>query len=118
MTSLHNPSRGEIWDIEFDPTKGAEINKTRPAVVMSVSSVGKLPLRIVVPITDWDNRFSDFPWFVRLSTSKANGLSKESGADAFQVKSVSVNRFRKRRGQVLDAQLDDIASAIAICIGL
>ena len=32
--------------------EGAEIGKTRPAVVMSEDTVGRLPLRIVVPATD------------------------------------------------------------------
>ena len=46
-----------------------------------------------------------------------NGLTKDSGADAFQVKSVSESRFVRYVGLVTDAQLDDIASAVAMCVG-
>ncbi|MEI6435760.1 MAG: type II toxin-antitoxin system PemK/MazF family toxin [Bacteroidota bacterium] len=42
----------EIWLINLDQTKGAEIQKTRPAIIVSDNSVGKLPLKIIVPITD------------------------------------------------------------------
>jgi mRNA interferase MazF len=38
--------QGEIWLINLDPTVGAEIRKTRPAVVVSDNSLGKLPLKI------------------------------------------------------------------------
>jgi len=64
------PNRGEIWWIRFDPTQGAEIGKTRPATVVSVPSVGRLPLRIVVPITEWNPRWVTVPWLVFLKKAK------------------------------------------------
>jgi hypothetical protein len=39
------------------------------------------------------------------------------GADAFQVKSLSENRFVRKIGQVTVDQMEEIASAIALCIG-
>jgi mRNA interferase MazF len=51
-TKPPDPKRGEIWLVNFDPTIGAEIRKQRPAVVVSLTTVGRLPLRIVTPITD------------------------------------------------------------------
>jgi PemK-like, MazF-like toxin of type II toxin-antitoxin system len=39
MSTPPNPSRGEVWDICFDPSVGAEIQKTRPAVVVNIASV-------------------------------------------------------------------------------
>jgi mRNA interferase MazF len=50
---MPTPKRGEVWTVRFDPAVGAEIQKVRPAVVIGVDSVGRLPLKIVVPITDW-----------------------------------------------------------------
>jgi mRNA interferase MazF len=37
-----NPKRGEIWLVNLDPTVGAEIKKTRPALVISSDFIGKL----------------------------------------------------------------------------
>jgi len=82
-----------------------------------MDSIGRLPLRMVVPITDWKPQYAFYPWFVELPASPTNGLTKDSGADAFQTKSVSENRFAKLLGQISAAQLDDIASAIALCVG-
>lgn len=116
MTATPNPQRGEIWDVKFDPAVGAEIQKTRPAVVVSDNAIGKLPLRMVVPITGWEVGYCSYPWMVKLVPSTSNGLTKESGADAFQVKSVSISRFVRRRGYLLGSSMDDIASAIALCV--
>ncbi len=84
---------------------------------MSVSEIGVLPLRIIVPITDWKPRYTRFPWFVHLASTAGNGLSKESGADAFQVKSLSIDRFVHQKGTLMPSDVENIAAAIALCIG-
>ena len=103
--------------MRFDPVTGAEIAKTRPAVVLNLPAVGKLPLRIVVPITEWKPAYAVAPWLVYLKPTKANGLSKDSAGDAFQVKSVSVDRFISRAGAVTADQLEQISAAVALCVG-
>jgi mRNA-degrading endonuclease toxin of MazEF toxin-antitoxin module len=49
--------------------------------------------------------------------SALNGLSKDSGADAFQVKSVSETRFTNLLGNVTASELDDIAQAVTLVVG-
>ena len=117
MPTAPTPRRGKVWLIDFDPSVGAEIRKLRPAVVISLDAIGRLPLRLVVPITDWKPQFGHLPWFVLIPASAANGLLKDSGADAFQTKSVSEARFVRLLGRLSNTQLDDIASAIALCVG-
>jgi mRNA interferase MazF len=109
--------RGQVWNVRFDPSIGAEIQKVRPAVIVNDDAIGRLPLRIVVPITDWKTTYTTLPWFVFLPAIKTNGLTKDSGADAFQVKSLSVTRFVSLLGSVTIGQIDDIASAITLCVG-
>jgi mRNA interferase MazF len=117
MAKAQVPQRGEIWLLHFDPAVGAEIRKLRPAVVVNLDSIGKLPLRIVVPLTDWQAAFAALPWFVPIAANSANGLAKDSGADAFQVKSLSVARFDRKLGAVSAAQMDAISGSIAMCVG-
>jgi mRNA interferase MazF len=118
MSSDAPPKQGEIWLVDFDPSVGSEMQKIRPAVVVSDNSAGKLPLRIVVPITDWKEHYADFPWFTELQPTTANGLSKASGADGFSVKSVSLKRFSKKLGTVTGDELQDIHYTIVFCLGL
>jgi mRNA interferase MazF len=97
MARVPQTKRGEIWQVRFDPSIGAEIRKQRPAVVMNPDETGRLPLRIVVPITDWQPAFASLSWFVFLRASPDHGWSKDSGADAFRVKSVDACRAHRSR---------------------
>ena len=44
--------RGEVWLVNLNPTLGAEMSKTRPAIIVNDDTIGTLPLRVIVPITD------------------------------------------------------------------
>lgn len=70
--------QNEIWLINLDPSIGAEIRKTRPAVIISDDALGKLPLKIIVPVTDWKDHYQVAPWMVKIYPSVENGLSKIS----------------------------------------
>ena len=109
-------SRGDVWLVNLDPTIGQEIKKTRPAVVVSSNSIGKLPLKIIVPITDWKPPYANYPWMVYLEPDQQNGLSKKSGADTFQVRSVDQARLTRKLGQLPEPVMEEIATGIAICI--
>ncbi|RJX27174.1 MAG: type II toxin-antitoxin system PemK/MazF family toxin [Dethiobacter sp.] len=109
-------SRGQIWYVELNPTRGAEIHKERPCVVVSSDVIGKLPLKLVVPITGWDDRYENSPWHVKLEPDSLNCLDKPSTADAYQVRSVAVERFTTCKGVVSPEQLADIVAAIGIVI--
>lgn len=94
------PQRGEIWLVNFDPTIGTEIRKTRPAVVVSSDAVGRLPIKLVAPLTDWKEHFAPNLWHVRIDPNPANGLTKVSAADALQLRGMDHRRFVRKLGQV------------------
>ena len=77
-TNPLNPRRGEVWDVDFDPTVGSEIQKTRPAVVISSDDMGRLPIRLVAPITGWQDRFKGNIWRVPIQCYQRldKGLSR------------------------------------------
>jgi len=100
--------QNEVWLINLDPTVGAEIKKTRPAIIVNDNSLGKLPLKIIVPVTDWKDRYEIAPWMIKIEPNSINGLSKESSVDCFQVRSVSQDRFVKQLGEVSNEIMDEI----------
>lgn len=110
--------RSEIWRVNLDPTLGAEIRKTRPALILSDDDLGILPLRIVVPITDWKLPFENYEWMIRLEPTALNGLSKTSAADCFQICSVSTVRLMHKMGEVNPAFLAAIEKAVATVLKL
>ncbi len=105
--------QSEIWLINLDPTVGAEIKKTRPAIVVNDDALGKLPLKIIVPLTDWKNHYASAIWMVKIEPDKNNKLSKTSSADCFQVRSLSQERFIKKVGYINNLQLDKIQFGLA-----
>jgi mRNA interferase MazF len=100
--------QNEVWLINLDPTIGAEIKKTRPAIIVNDNSLGKLPLKIIVPITDWKDGYEIAPWMIKIQPNSKNGLTKDSTADCFQVRSVSQDRFVKRIGELSNSIMNEI----------
>ena len=111
-------NRGEIWSVNLDPTIGAEIKKTRPAVIVSDNSVGLLPLRVIVPVTDWKPHYGAAVWLVKLEPNVMNLLTKLSAVDCFQVRSVSQTRFVKKIGEVSEDEMKEIEQALSAVLHL
>ena len=113
-----DPKRGEIWNINFDKTRGDEISKPHPALVMNLEAAGRLKLRMVVPITTGNIGFNKHFWMVGIRANATNGLDHDSFLDTFQLKSVSLERFKCKRGHIRSQKLlNDVLAAIALCIG-
>jgi len=98
MSTTIRPRRGEIWLVNLDPTVGSEIKKTRPVVVVSSDAVGALPIKLCVPITQWQEKFANNIWHVRIEPDGHNNLKKTSTCDALQVRCLSQERFIKKCG--------------------
>ena len=110
--------RGEVWLASLDPTIGVEIRKTRPVVIMSRSGIGVLPLKVIVPITDWKDAYRPRVWMIRLDPNEGNGLEKVSAADAFQVRSIAQVRLIRKLGVLSEIEMDPIAEALSIVLDI
>lgn len=111
-------NQGEIWLVSLDPTIGAEIKKTRPAVIVNDNILGKLPLKIIVPLTDWKDRYAAAAWMVKIKPDAQNHLMKDSAADCFQVRSVAEERCVKKLGEISNEIMDKIRNALAIVLNI
>jgi len=109
--------QGEIWMINLDPTVGAEMNKIRPAVIVNDDQLGVLPLKIIVPITDWKEHYSVAPWMIAINPSNQNGLIKKSSIDCFQIRSISKSRLIKRIGQITFNEILQLQEGIIKVVG-
>lgn len=111
-----NPIRGEIWRVDLEPTRGAELRKVRPAVVINSDVAGRMPLRLIVPLTGWNDNYRRYFWMARVEATQANGLTKLSAADAFQTRGASLERFGDRLGILSEETLARIAEALALTV--
>ena len=117
LTVKISVKQGEIWLIELDPTVGAEMNKSRPALIINTDALGKLPLKIIAPITDWKNHYENYPWMVKIIPTEHNCLVKISAVDCFQMRSVSINRFATKVGFAEPEIITHVQEAVIKVIG-
>lgn len=111
-----NPKRGEIWLVDLSPTRGQEIQKTRPVVIISSEIFNSILLRITIPITSWQEKFSFRPFMVKIGASPENQLDRDSAGNVLQVRSISTERFVKQLGQVSEQTLQELLSSLIICV--
>lgn len=106
-------NQGEIWMVNFEPSIGNEIQKFRPAIVVNDDRIGRFGIKIVVPITQWKDNYTNYPWIIKIVPTVANGLSKDSSIECFQIKSFAVDRFDKKIGEISETLLFQVHSTIA-----
>lgn len=113
--------RGDIWQVDFDPVRGSEANKHRPAVVVSNDRANAAASRLgrgvvtVVPVTS--NTSAVYPFQVLLPAA-ATGLAVDSKAQAEQIRSVAVERLRRRIGHVPAVELAQLDEALRLHLEL
>jgi mRNA interferase MazF len=109
-----NPQRGEVWLVDLNPTVGQEMQKTRPVVIISTNDVDTISLRIVIPITSWQEKFAHRIFMVKIRPTSDNGLSQESAGNVLQVRSLSNQRFIRRLGFLEAELLKELVAGLAI----
>jgi len=111
--------RGEIRVVDFDPGRGSEARKRRPAVIVSNDGANAVAARLgrgvitVLPITSNIRRI--YPFQVRLPAA-ATGMRQDSKAQAEQVKSIAVERLGERIGLVPAAIMLNIDEALHLAL--
>ncbi len=110
------PGRGEVWLVRLPRAVGAELQRDRPAVVVSSAVFDPAPVRIVVPLTRWRDEFANSINKVRIEASDDNGLHEDSAADFLQVRSVAIERLIERLGELDTALVEEIVAGIVIGI--
>ncbi len=82
----------------------------------SEEAVGKLAIKLIVPITDWKDIFAGNLWYVRIDPDSKNGLLKPSASDSLQIRCVNQRRLGRRLGRLDSRKLEDVAAAIAAIV--
>ncbi len=100
------------------PNGGSRDKKTRPSIIVNDDALGKLPLKVIVPLTDWKEHYSIAPWMVKIIPDKINKLTKESAADCFQIRSVAEERLVKYVGYITPAMVEKIKISLKTVLGM
>jgi mRNA interferase MazF len=113
--------RGEVRLVAFDPVRGSETNKTRPALIVSNDSANAVADRLgrgvvtVLPLTSNTDRVHPFQVLV---PAAEGGLPRDSKVQAEQVRSVAVERVGRRVGTVPAVLMSAVDAALRLHLAL
>jgi len=107
-----HPRKGEVWWVSFDPSVGGEIQKTRPAMIVSNNAANAVLNRvIVVPLTSQTAKVYPGEALVTL-----NGEPRKAMAD--QLTTASKKRVRSKLGELSVSDVAAVESAILLQLGI
>lgn len=113
-----DPRRGEIWLVDLDPTRGSEIQKTRPVVVVSSDAMNMLPVRMVAPVTTYQPKHAKRIWAVPVDATAATGLEAKSTVMPEQTRCVAIERFVRLMGVLPPYAVEELDAALKIVLDL
>lgn len=110
--------RGEVYYVNLNPTEGSEINKIRPAIIVSNNEINQFSsVILIVPCTTYKSGRKLYRSQV-LIKSPEGGLTNDSVALSEQMRSISKTRVQEKLGQVSDKVLTKLDQALAITLNL
>lgn len=118
-------SRGDIYFVNLDPTKGREQAGYRPVLVVSVDAINRQPLVVTVVVgTDAKNVPRDYPTNIR-ATVRETGLPRDTVFLCFQIRSLDPSRFfdsKTKRpllaGALPERRMEEVNTALKLVLGL
>ena len=113
-----SPRRGEIWDVNWSPGRGAEQQGTRPALVIQNdrgNSSSSYPLTIVASMSRTER---EIPLHVRIAPNEENGLTDFTDVKCEQVMTIEKSRLLRRRGSISPEELTRVDNALKISLDL
>ena len=104
--------RGDVYWVNLDPTIGSEIQKTRPAVIISNNIQNKVSSRVVIiPVTSSTDKFYPFEAGIHLKGKSAKALTD-------QIRSVDKSRLTEIICRLNKTEILDIEKAIKLTLSL
>lgn len=116
--SYPSPRRGEIWDVDWSPGRGAEQQGTRPALVIQNdrgNASTTYPLTVVASMSRTER---ELPLHVRIAPSDQNGLTDYTDVKCEQVMTIEKSRLLRRRGSITPEELSRVDHALKLSLSL
>jgi mRNA interferase MazF len=115
---MPNPRRGEIWDVNWSPGRGAEQQGTRPALIIQNdrgNASANYPLTIVASMSRTQR---SVPLHVRIAPSAENGLTDYTDVKCEQVMTIEKSRLMRRRGIISAEEMKKVNETLRLSLEL
>lgn len=116
--NIPSPRRGEIWDVNWSPGRGAEQQGTRPALVIQNdrgNTSSSYPLTIVASMSRTER---ELPLHVRITPTQNNGLTDYTDVKCEQIMTIEKTRLIRRRGSISPEELYRVDQALRLSLHL
>lgn len=102
--------RSEVVLVDLEPTIGAEMNKTRPCLIISPDEMNDVLRTVqIAPITSVER---ELPTRVFIKASRGSGLDKDSYVVLDQLKTIDKKRVMRSIGKISDDELEEVCDAL------
>lgn len=110
------PRRGEIWLLDWSPSRGSEQAGFRPALIIQTDAANSnpgYPNTIVLAIS---TKGKPVPFHVALQPCRGNGLTEASFVKCEQVLTVAKDRLVKKLGRIGEKELQQVRQAVMLVL--
>src|SRR5256886_15863086 len=115
---ISSPRRGEIWDVNWSPGRGAEQQGIRPALIIQNdrgNASSAYPLTIVASMSRTER---ELPLHVRIAPNEENGLTDYTDVKCEQVMTIEKSRLLRKRGVITSEELTRVDNALKLSLNL
>src|SRR5581483_524018 len=113
-----NPRRGEIWDVNWSPGRGAEQQGTRPALIVQNDRGNASPSYPLTIVASMSRTERELPLHVRIAPTSENGLTAETDVKCEQVMTIEKSRLLRRRGSITPEEMSRVDVALKLSLSL
>src|SRR5437867_10719258 len=113
-----SPRRGEIWDVNWSPGRGAEQKGTRPALVIQNDRGNTSPSYPLTIVASMSRTERELPLHVRIAPSEENGLTDFTDVKCEQLMTIEKSRLLRRRGSINSEELGKVDMALKLSLNL
>lgn len=112
------PRRGEIWDVNWSPGRGAEQRGTRPALIIQNDRGNTSPSYPLTIVASMSRTERELPLHVRIAPSEENGLTDFTDVKCEQLMTIEKSRLIRRRGFITSEELSKVDVALRLSLNL
>ena len=117
-SSPPNPRRGEIWDVNWSPGRGAEQKGTRPALVIQNDRGNASPSYPLTIVASMSRTERELPLHVRIAPTEENGLTDYTDVKCEQIMTIEKTRLMRRRGSINSEEMTRVDAALKLSLSL
>lgn len=113
-----SPRRGEIWDVNWSPGRGAEQQGTRPALIIQNDRGNASPSYPLTIVASMSRTERELPLHVRIAPTEENGLTDYTDVKCEQLLTIEKTRLLRRRGIITNEELSRVDLALRLSLNL